>query len=66
VKKGATLNNVLHQKLPCGLGKMQGRSLDSEDRRRGELGNGGPAAAAEARALAFVRFGLINKRLGEV
>jgi hypothetical protein len=31
VKKGAMLNNVLHQKLPCVLGKMLGRSLDSED-----------------------------------
>jgi hypothetical protein len=61
VKKGAALNKLLHQKLPCGLGKMLGRSLDSEDRRRGELGNGGPAAVAEARAPAFVRFGLINK-----
>jgi hypothetical protein len=66
VKKGAVLNNVLHRKLPCGLGKMLGRSLDSEDRRRGELGNGGPAAAAEARALAIVRLGLIDKRLGKV
>jgi hypothetical protein len=61
VKKGAMLNNVLHRKLPCGLGKMLGRSLDSEDRQRGELGNGGPAAAAEARAPAIVRLGLINK-----
>jgi hypothetical protein len=48
VKKGAMLNNVLHRKLPCGLGKMLGRSLDSEDQRRGELGNGGLAATAEA------------------
>jgi hypothetical protein len=58
VKKGAVLNNVLHRKLPCGLGKMLGRSLDSAGRRRGELGDGGPAA--------IVRLGLINKRLGEV
>jgi hypothetical protein len=34
----------------CGLGKVLGRSLGLEDRRRGELGNGGLAAAAEARA----------------
>jgi hypothetical protein len=50
VKKGAVIKNVLHLKLPCGLGKVLGGSLGSEDRRRGELGNGGPAAAAEARA----------------
>jgi hypothetical protein len=50
VKKGAVLNNVLHWKLPCGLGKVLGGSLGSEDRRRGELDNGGLAAAAEARA----------------
>jgi hypothetical protein len=66
VKKGAVLNNVLHRKLPCGQGKMLGRSLDSEDRRRGEFGNGGLAAATGARALAIVRLGLINKRLGEL
>jgi hypothetical protein len=66
VKKGAVLNNVLHRKLPCGLGKMLGRSLDSEDRRRGEFGNGGPAAATRARTPAIVRLGLINKRLGEL
>jgi hypothetical protein len=49
VKIGAWLNNVLHGKLPCGLGKVLGGSLGLEDRRRSELGNGGPAAAAEAR-----------------
>jgi hypothetical protein len=32
------------------MGKMLGRSPGAEDRRRGELGGGGPAAAAEARA----------------
>jgi hypothetical protein len=66
VKKGAALNNVLHRKLPCGLGKMLCRSLDSEDRRRGELSNGGLAEATEAQAPVFVRLGLINKRLEEV
>jgi hypothetical protein len=60
------LNNVLHRELPCGLGKMLGRSPGAEDRRRGELDNGGPAAAVEARAPAIVRLGLINKRLGEL
>jgi hypothetical protein len=50
VKIGAGLNNVLHWKLPCSLGKVLGGSLGLENRRRGELGNGGPAAAAEARA----------------
>jgi hypothetical protein len=64
VKKGVMLNKVLHRELPCGLGTKLGRSLDSEDRRRGELDNSGPAAAAEARAPAIVRLGLINKRLG--
>jgi hypothetical protein len=57
VKIGAGLNNVLHGKLPCGLGKVLGGSLGSEDRRRGELGNGDPAAAAEARAPASRQFG---------
>jgi hypothetical protein len=66
VKKGAVLNNVLHQKLPCGLGKMLGRLLGAEDRRRGELVSGGPAAAVGARAPAIVRLDLIDKRLGKV
>jgi hypothetical protein len=66
MRKGVVLNNVLHRKLPRGLGKMLSRSLGSEDRRRGEFGNGGPAAAAGARAPAIVRLGLINKRLGEL
>jgi hypothetical protein len=57
---------VLHGKLPCGLGKTLGRSPGSEDQRRGELGGGGPAAAARTRAPAIVRLGLINKRLGEL
>jgi hypothetical protein len=66
VEKGAMLNNVLHRKLPCGLGKMLGRSLGAEDRRRGELDNGGLAAAAGARAPAIMQLGLINKHLGEL
>jgi hypothetical protein len=66
VKVGAVLNNVLHRGLPCGLGKTLGRSLGAEDRRRGELSDGGPAAAAGARAPVIVRLGLINKRLGEL
>jgi hypothetical protein len=66
VKTGAGLKHVLHGKLPCGLGKTLGRSPGSEDRRRGELGGGGPAAAAGTRAPAIVRLGLINKRLGEL
>jgi hypothetical protein len=66
VKKGAGLKHVLHGKLPCGLGKTLGRSPGSEDRRRAELGGGGPAAAAGARAPVIVRLGLINKRLGEL
>jgi hypothetical protein len=66
VKTGVGLKHVLHGKLPCGLGKTLGRSPDSEDRRRGELGGGGPAAVARTRAPAIMRLGLINKRLGEL
>jgi hypothetical protein len=60
------LNNALPRELPCGLGKTPGRSPGAEDRRRGELGRGGPVAAAGTRALAIVRLVLINKRLGEL
>jgi hypothetical protein len=60
------LNNAMHRELPCGLGKRLGRSPGTEDRRRGELDGGGPAAAAGARTPAIVRLGLINKRLGEL
>jgi hypothetical protein len=60
------LNNALHRELPCGLGKRLGRSPGAEDRQRGELDGGGPAAAAGARTPAIVRLGLINKRLGEL
>jgi hypothetical protein len=60
------LNNVLHRKSPCGLGKALGRSPGAEDRRRGELDGGGPAAAAGTLALAIERLSLINKRLGEL
>jgi hypothetical protein len=61
VREGAMLNNVLPRELPCGLGKALGRSPGTEDRRRGELDGGGPAAAAGAQAPAIVRLGLINK-----
>jgi hypothetical protein len=57
VKIGTGLNSLLHGQLLCGLGKVLGGSLGLEDRRRGELGNGGPAAAAEARAPASRQFG---------
>jgi hypothetical protein len=60
------LNNALPRELPCGLGKTLGRHLGSEDRRRGELGSGGPAPAAGTRAPVIVRLSLINKRLGEL
>jgi hypothetical protein len=56
---------VLHGELPCVLGKMLIGCLGSEDRRRGEFGGGGPAAA-EARVPAIVWLVLINKQLGEV
>jgi hypothetical protein len=66
VREGAMLNNVLHREPPCGLGKALGRSPGAENRRRGELDGGGPAAAAGAWAPAIVRLGLINKRLREL
>jgi hypothetical protein len=66
VRERTGLNHVRHGKLPCGLGKMLGGCLGSEDRRRGEFGGSGPAAAAGARAPAAVRLGSINKQLGEV
>jgi hypothetical protein len=66
VRERTGLNHVLHGNLTCGLGKMLGGRLGSEDRRRGELGGGGPAAAVGAQAPAIVRLGLINKQLGEV
>jgi hypothetical protein len=66
VREGAMLNNVLHREPPCGLGKALGRSLGAEDRRRGELVGGGPAAAAGARVPAIVRLSLINKQLEEL
>jgi hypothetical protein len=37
-----------------------GRSLGAEDRRRGELGNGGPTATAEARAPTSRQLGYAN------
>jgi hypothetical protein len=65
-REEAMLNNALPRELPCGLGKTLGRSPGAEDRRRGELGGGGPAAAAGSWAPVIVRLGLINKRLGEL
>jgi hypothetical protein len=60
------LNNALPRELPCGLGKTLGRPPGTEDRQRGELGGGGPVAAAGTRAPAIVQLGLINKQLGEL
>jgi hypothetical protein len=65
-REEAMLNNALPRELPCGLGKTPGRSPGAEDRRRGELGGGGLAAAAGTRAPAIVRLGLINNRLEEL
>jgi hypothetical protein len=65
-REKAMLNNALPRELPCGLGKALGRSPGPENRRRGELGGGGPAAAAGTRAPVIVWLGLINKRLGEL
>jgi hypothetical protein len=58
VRERTGLNHVLHGELPCGLEKMLGGRLGSEDRRRGEFGGGGPAAVAGARSPAIVRLGL--------
>jgi hypothetical protein len=66
VREGTGLNHVLHGELPCDLGKALGRSPGLENRRRGELDGGGPAAVAGTQALAIVRLGLINKRLREL
>jgi hypothetical protein len=57
VRGKAMLNNALPRELPCDLEKMLGRPLGAEDRRRGELGGGGPAAAAGARAPASRKLG---------
>jgi hypothetical protein len=54
------LNHVLHGELPCDPEKVPGRSQGLEKRRRSELDGGGPAAAAEARALANWWLSLIN------
>jgi hypothetical protein len=60
------LNHVLHGELPCDPEKVLGRSRGLENRRRGELDGGGPAAAAGTRVPANGRLGLNNKQLGEV
>jgi hypothetical protein len=57
VREGAMLNKVLHWEPSCGLGKALGWSPGAEDRRRGELGGGGPAATVEARAPASRQLG---------
>jgi hypothetical protein len=65
-REEAMVNYVLPRELPCGIGKTPGRSPGAEDRRRGELGGSGPAAAVGTRAPAIVWLSLINKRLGEL
>jgi hypothetical protein len=60
------LVNVLHGELYCGLGKVLRVPTGLESRRRYELGNGDPAAAAGARAPASWRLGLSNKQQGEL
>jgi hypothetical protein len=68
VREGPGLNHVLHEELPCDLGKVPDRSQGLQKRRRSELDGGGPAAAAEARARAPAKgwLSLINTWLGEV
>jgi hypothetical protein len=64
LREGAGINHMLHGELPCDPGKALGRSPGLENRRRGELDGGGPAAAAGTRVPAIVLLGLLNKRLG--
>jgi hypothetical protein len=54
------LGNVLHTGLLGALGKVLDGSPGLENRRRGELGDGDPAAAAGARAPASRRLGQDN------
>jgi hypothetical protein len=56
------LDNVLHTGLMGVLWEVLGGSPGLENRRRGELGDGDPAAAAGARAPASRRVGLANTR----
>jgi hypothetical protein len=60
VREKPGLNHVLHRELPCDPEKVPGRSLGLEKRRRSELDDGSPAAAAEARAPANGWLSLIN------
>jgi hypothetical protein len=57
---------MLHGELPCDPGKVPNRSLGLEKRRRSELDDGGPAAAAEARTPANGWLSMINTWLGKV
>jgi hypothetical protein len=66
VREEPGLNHVLHEELPCDPGKVPGRSQGLEKRRRSELDDGGPAAAAEAWAPAKGWLSLINMWLREV
>jgi hypothetical protein len=66
VREEPGLNHVLHGELPCDPGKVPGRSQGLEKRRRSELDDGGPAAAAEAWAPAKGWLILINMWLREV
>jgi hypothetical protein len=66
VREGPGLNHVLHRELPWDLGKALSSCLGSGNRRRCELDDGGPAAAAGTRVPANVGLDLINKQLREV
>jgi hypothetical protein len=61
VRERPGLNHVLHGEHPCDPEKALGRSPGLEERQRGELDSGGPAAAAGTRVPAKVCVGLINK-----
>jgi hypothetical protein len=59
-KGQAWLSNVRRTELLDVLGKVLGGSTGLESRRRGELGNGYPAAAARAQAPASRKVGQDN------
>jgi hypothetical protein len=66
VRERPGLNHVLHGELPCDPEKVPGRSRGLEKRRRSELDDDGPAAAAGTRAPANGWLSLNNTQLGEV
>jgi hypothetical protein len=62
VRAEVMLMNVWHGEVPRDLGKVLRWSPGLENRRRGELGDDCPAAAAGTRAPASRQVGLANTR----